>query len=241
MRNKFFAVLVLGSLSFSFTALADDVKTARSNDVVEKYVLKSNGVFSRVLSGARGKDLSCAVTSNVSDFKISQHPNDAATAYFIKSGDLHFVKNSKKGARKGNCPPADTGALMGNVKQDGGKYQYGVIPSTKSEYVNWALDGTGTFHAWKNSGLPMKIQNVSDVSTVECFGQSGKAFSKKILLLEKRDGNILAMEDDGDVKSQNIKTSIKHFRVVKDVCKDVGGSGGSSTAQRRGGRGNRGL
>lgn len=231
-KSRNFSIALTGfaaTLAFASSALAADnivKKSARQNDVAASYSLnKTSTKFTRAIEKSDGT-VSCTVTTGVEDFKISQHPNDVATVYFVKDGGLHYLADTKKngGYYSGNCPPADSKRLITSLKYSGGKAEYGVIPSTNTEYVNWGLRSDGTFLAWKNSGQPLSVYNISDIASNTCYDQEGKSYSRKILFLQKHDGRVLAMENDGSMTDQGVHKSIQSFKNSRNVCEDKGDS-----------------
>jgi hypothetical protein len=238
-RNRFVPIVILATLFTTSTAQAQEKKKARSNDTVSEYSLTYTGTLNRHMEryGARPdnnpyNDVICAVTTRVSDFKISQHPNDAALAYFIKDGELHYVKSS--GRTQGtNCPPAETKLIARPVSMSEGKYVYGVISNTQTQYVNYVLTTDREFAAWKNTGQPLEVRNVVEVKQNSCYGASGQLdFKRKILFLRKADGTILAMEEDGKTTDQGRYSSIAAFKndSGKNVCKAQRNRGGARFA-----------
>lgn len=195
LRSLVLASLSIFAASDAFAAIKE-WKYARANDIASKYELETDGDFYRIVDGKR-----CQITNNVQDFKISSHPNDAAVAYYIQSGDLYYLKNSDSTSR--NCPRADRDRLMEDVKKIDGEYKYSVVPNTKTVIVNMALSRSGTFSAWPNSGRPVLTAGngifrhraiVDYTVNNQNFGVAGKPFSSYVAFALDNAGCILKVK-----------------------------------------------
>ena len=229
MNRNMFRFVSLGILAVTAMAgqvgFADDLKEARANDEVSKYGLSDSGEFYRIMRGGT-KDIKCAVTGGVEDFKISGHPEDAALVYFVKKNssggaDLYYSQKNGIAASGNNCPKADAKLLMKDVAKVHGKYSYGVISKEDTNLVNYALDGNKTFTAWPRSsqfGAPVQVGGIEAVTQNGCYGEKGKPFSKKIAFLQKDDGTVLTLESDGKIVAQGKFSDIKEFKKAKNVC-----------------------
>lgn len=211
--NKLLSLSVLAITAITFAAPAfAEPKKARDNDLVDSYELLDNSKLVRRIG-----NLSCDVTSGVTSFKVSQHPNDAAMIYFMKDGDLHYLKNPAGAVRKkGECPKAEKALLLANVKD------YTVVPTQKTEIVNMALTHEGRLVAWPNTGRPLvDVNGIKELKMNPCNDQAGFSFKKYVAFAESRDGRILKIE--GDKPSDSAFTpesfdSIGDFKEKQNVC-----------------------
>lgn len=173
--------LTLVALFASVAALADETKQARSNDYAISYTLTDSGRLYRTMPNGN----QCDITTNVSDFKVSQHPKDAAVIYFKKEGNLYYLKNlSWKQASK-PCPGAEKAVLMSDVKK------YNVISNTNTDLVNTALSYGGRFAAWPNSGSPVSFDGISAYSLNNCYGKKDRSFNTYMVFLLTNGGKIV--------------------------------------------------
>jgi len=183
LSKKLGAVLcALIALSLSTSAFAAERKQARANDVASEYVLENNGDLFRII---RGTDIKCQVTTRVSDFKISQHPNDVAMIYFKRDGDLYLLRN---GDRRGQCPIANKSVLVTGVRK------YSVVSTTDTTIVNVALSNSGELAAWDNTNVRVSKSNVSDYKMYQYYGVSGKPFSTYVLFAINYGGSVLKVK-----------------------------------------------
>lgn len=144
--------------------------SVRANESVDQYLLTRSGNLYATLK--RGGAL-CQITSGVDDFKISQHPKDAAVIYFTKGNDLYVLHKQNVGY-DGDCPKTSKKVIMENVKE------YKVATNTHTTIVNAALSYNGKFVAWDNTSAVYTDFGVSDFQMNECFGTKGKSFNSYV-------------------------------------------------------------
>lgn len=220
-----FSVLALSFLSMSAFAEPSVVsacsngknwqcKNARSSDgAVDQYMLdKATGNFYRYFKNGR----TCQITSNVKDFKISQHPNDVAVVYYESNNDLYIVRN--QGTQSGDCPPVSKKVLMANVKE------WKMVSNTNTTIVNAASDVNGNFIAWDNTHSVYSDIRIVDFQMNQCFGASGKSFSSYVLFTLDSQGNVNKVKVSGGFFTAD-KTTVQHGNWTKlsDWKKDQGG------------------
>lgn len=162
-------------------------KEARRNDLANQYMLDDAGNFYRYFSD--GKQL-CQITNDVKDFKISQHPNDAAVAYYESKNSL-WVINNQDTTRNGNCPKVAKKVIMQNVKE------WKVMSNTNTTIVNAAVDESGNFNAWDNIRVVYSQKNVIDFQMNSCFNVSGKSFSSYALFTLDSYGDVNKIKVNG--------------------------------------------
>jgi hypothetical protein len=165
-------------------------KTARRNDPADQYMLDKNGNFYRYFKSS--KQL-CQVTSNVSDFKISQHPTDSAAVYYTTNENELFVVHSQ--GVSGNCPPVSKKSIMTDVKE------YKVVSNTHSTIVNAALTNGGHFVAWGDVDALISQNDVVDFEMNNCFGSEGKSFNSYVLF---------TLDTNGDVRKVKVGESFSY-------------------------------
>ena len=194
-----------------------DCKEARKNDIADRYMLDSKKNLYRRING-----LDCAVTSNVQDFKISQHPNDVAVLYFKKAGDLYMVNKDKEYRPNGQCPSAkgNTKVLMQNVAK------YTVTSNINTTIVNAAVDHNGYFVAWDDQKPVYKDTGVEEFQMNSCFGTKDKSFNSYVLFTRHhRDVTKVKVSESGKyIKDSSAEApesydSIKAFSQKNKVCK----------------------
>lgn len=199
-------------------------KKARSNDLVDRYQLNQDGTLDRVMDNGRR----CTVTTNVVDFKISEHPSDAAMIYFVKTdGTLYYLKNADA-RRDGNCPAANTAALLSDLKKEGSKYRYNVVSNTNTTIVNVALTkgwflSAGTFLAWPNTGSPVvRETDITDYSMNECYGADGKSYKTYVAFIMNSLGQVKKIKgekpEDSKWDLDHRYDSIQDFKKSNHVC-----------------------
>ena len=194
-----------------------ECKEARRSDVATRYMLGHNGTLYRKINSA-----TCAVTSNVEDFKISQHPKDVAAIYFKKDGHLYLLNVDKERRATGNCPSAEgnTKRLMDNVEK------YTVTSSTKSTIVNAALGTNGEFKAWDNNVVVYSDSNVAEFQMNHCFGAAGKSFSSYVLFTRAHDKSVTKVKvtqgrhiKDESRDDNSRFSDLNDFKKKNNVCK----------------------
>lgn len=220
MKKSLSLFIVLAA--FAQIASADQTKKARANDLVDSYTLTNDGrLFRTMSSGAK-----CDVTTGVEDFKISQHPNDAAMIYYIKDRALYYLKNIKGAERGKSCPSANKQKLISDVKRQDGKFQYHVVSNTNTDLVNTALSSSGKFYAWPNSGSPVTFSGVESYKLNACYGAQGKSFNTYMVFLRKNNGSIAKVKGNANNKGLiEVKTddsqfygSVSEFTSRNNVC-----------------------
>ncbi len=212
-RQLFMMTVVMMS-SFAFAA---ETKHARSNDLAETYTLSDDGTLSRAI---RNSNLKCTITTNVDEFKVSMHKNDAAMIYFVKNDkSLWYLKNS--GSSTSQCPPAEKQRLMQNVKK------YTVTSNTDTEVVNVALDTSGNLYAWGNSGPAIYSDTgVAEFQMNQCYGASGKSFNSFVMFTRDAYGIVTKVKvEQGRYFINNDSRddarrfpSITDFKKERNVC-----------------------
>ena len=193
-----------------------ECKEARKNDTADRYMLGHDGTLYR-----RINQVTCAVTSGVQSFKISQHPKDVAVIYYKKNNDLYLVNKDKEVRGRGQCPSAEgnTKRLMKNVRK------YTVTSNVDTTIVNAALDENGLFSAWDNVNVVYKDSSVEDFQMNECFGVKGKSFNSYVLFTLDRFDHISKvkvtkekyLKDESKVTTEKF-TSISKFKDKFNVC-----------------------
>lgn len=198
----------------SFSALAIDEKSARSNDVATKYILEDDGDFFRLVKGKK-----CQITSDVDSFKISAHKNDVAMLYFKKNGDLHILRNNKSEVGK-DCPKADVKVLVRGIK----KYTVVSNASSDTEIVNLTLDQTGKLLGWDNTKAVISATNIRTYQNNECFGAKNKSFKSYAAFAISHGGRIVKIKGNEIDKKvdQNRYSDIQDFIRHNNVCEKQG-------------------
>ncbi len=198
-------------------ANVSEKKSARRNDVADEYELTTNGDFFRYVGSNK-----CQITNNVADFKISQHPNDAAMVYFLKkkSGnqDLYVLHNSTGGSSQ--CPKASTKMIMEDIKK------YTVTSNTNTTIVNAALSHSGRFAAWDNSAVVYSDNGVTDYQMNQCFGVAGRSFKTYVLFTQDRSRAVTKVKVDeagrgivdGSKSTSETYANITEFNRSQNVC-----------------------
>lgn len=198
-------------------ALAGDwkeCKNARRNDYASQYLLDRAGNFYRLVNNRK-----CQVTANVVDFKISQHPSDAAVVYYKTTKNELFVVHNQS-TQLGDCPPVSKKSIMTAVKE------FSVVPSQKTTIVNAALSTGGQFTAWDSVNSVYRDFNITDYQMNQCYGVSGKSFSSVVLFTIDRSGavtkvrmqsNGLYIKDSSNTTSRSY-ASLQDFKQTERVC-----------------------
>lgn len=200
-KSLFATALVLALSAASGAQAKDIVKKARANDVADTYVLTDEGTLYRTVNGRR-----CDVTTNVDNFKISQHPNDRAMVYFKKNGDLYVLGRS---APSYSCPKANTKVLMENVKK------YSVTSNTQTTIVNAALSKSGKFVAWDNVAPVLTVSGADDYQMNQNFGAEGKPFSSYVAFVHSdRGGSVMKVK--GITPSASKWDSSRYYSSIRD-------------------------
>lgn len=188
-------------------------KQARSNDIASEYQLKDNGDLFRLVAG-----LKCQITTSVEDFKVSQHPKDAAMIYYVKGGNLYVLHNAKL---TGDCPKASKKMIMANLAKKHGDYRYNVVPSVDTTIVNVALSQTGHFYAWDNTATVLSQHNVADYSLHGQFGVKGAAFSSYALFAISELGFVLKVKglspEDSKWDYSDRYSDLKEFKTKNHI------------------------
>lgn len=191
--------------------------TVRADETVEQYLLTKNGNLFALLK--RGGAL-CQVTSDVDNFKISQHPKDAAVLYFDRNDDL-YVLNKEKVNFWGDCPKTSKKVIMENVKE------YKIATNTKTTIVNAALNKFGKFVAWDNTSPVYTAYGVADFQMNNCFGKKGSSFNSYVLFTQDFAGFITKVKGKADwgvfeyIADSTTKgrfDSITAFKDKENVC-----------------------
>lgn len=184
----FVSALALVLLATASPALAGNAKEkkARRGDVASSYTLDAKGNLFRTVAGHR-----CQVTNKVVDFKVSQHPQDLAVIYFVRTedrrADLYVLHNAET---TGQCPKAEKVRILRNVAKEGQRYRYNVVPSTRSAIVSMGLDARGNFRAWSRSDTVVNLQGIRDYRLHDAFGKKGAPFKSFVGFAIDRRGRI---------------------------------------------------
>lgn len=192
--------------------------SSRRGSDIKAFVLTHSGDFYAYYADI---NQNCQITNGVKDFKASQHPNDAAAAYYITyDNTLYYAKPTRSGR---NCPSKNVGRLAYNVKS------WPVVSNTNTTIVNIALTQGGQLTAWPNSGSPVYTDSgVEEVSMNDCYGVQGKSFNSYVMFTLDRAGNVTKVKgQDGryfrDDKTDNNNyrgfRSISEFKAKNNVCK----------------------
>lgn len=188
-------------------------------EIADSYTLMPSGDFFRDVNGIK-----CQITAKVDDFKVSQHPKDAALVYFIKGGDLWVVKPSPEPAF-GNCPQTAAKVIMSSVARSGSNYDYWVTSDIHTTVVNSARDVSGMFRAWDNEyPVYSSGSRVVDVDMNQCFGVDGKSFNTYVAFLLTRSNTVIKVKgdpSDRDFSNEDFGaySSLNQFRSKNAVCK----------------------
>jgi hypothetical protein len=189
-----------------------ECKNARTSDPADQYLLENDGDLFRAI----GNQL-CQITSGVTEFKISQHRDDAAVLYYLKDNDLYVVH--PQATTGGNCPPVSKKKIMDDVDK------YSVVSNTNSTIVNVALNKSGRLVAWDNTHPVYEDTGVSEYLMNQCFGTRGKSFSSYVLFSIDRSGVVtkVKVEDGASRYNQSRDTnanyrSIQDFKERENVC-----------------------
>jgi hypothetical protein len=145
--------------------------SVRKSETVKQYLLTKSGDLYATLK--RGNAL-CQITSDVDDFKVSQHPNDAAMIYYTRDNDL-YVLNKQAVNADGDCPKTKKHVIMANV------VEHKIATNTDTTIVNAALDKFGKLVAWDNKKAVYTDYGVSDFQMNSCYGVKGKSFSSYVM------------------------------------------------------------
>lgn len=187
-------------------------KQARTSDPADQYLLDKKGNLFRVL----GKN-TCQITNNVSDFKISQHKDDAAVIYYIQDNDLYVVHPQTSNG--GNCPPVSKKKILDDIEK------YTVVSNTNSTIVNVALTRSGKLVAWDNTKVVYEDSGVADYLMNECFGREGKSFSSFVFFSFDSSGYVTKVKVDAGYsrynqskETNNRYVSIQDFKGRENVC-----------------------
>jgi hypothetical protein len=211
-KSLFATALVLALGAASGAEAKDIVKKARANDVADTYVLTDSGTLYRTVNGRR-----CDVTTNVANFKISQHPNDLAMVYFKKNGDLYVLGRSFP--TYNGCPKANTKILLESVKK------YSVTSNTKTTVVNVALSESGKFVAYDNFAPVLTVSGADDYQMNQNFGAEGKAFSSYVTFVHTARGGYIMKVKGNSPEASKWDTS-RYFSSIRDF-KEANGLAGA--------------
>lgn len=187
-------------------------KNARRNDSADQYILDSAGNLYRYFANAQQKK--CQITNNVSDFKISQHPNDSAVIYFERQGDLWVVHPQ---GTSGNCPPVSKKVIMAGVKE------WKMVSNTNTTIVNAALSNNGQLLAWDNVNVVYQENGIRDFQMNTCFGTAGRSFSSYAIFAQDHNRDIVKVKGQGgryvrDAVEQGNFSSITEWKQSRNVC-----------------------
>jgi hypothetical protein len=186
-QSALVAVLFLVVAAPSFAK--DVTKQARSNDVASEYLLKDNGDLFRVIRGRK-----CQVTTNVVDFKVSQHPNDVAMIYYVRDENTPNLYVLHETDRFGDCPKTSKKLILADLMKKSGDYKFSVVSNTNTTIVNVALSRRGDFIAWDNTNSVLSAENVEDYTMHQKFGVSGAPFSSYVLFAINHRGQVLKVK-----------------------------------------------
>lgn len=192
-------------------------KMARQNDAAQEYMLGHDGTFRRRINGVE-----CAITSKVQDFKISQHPTDAAVVYYRKNNNLYMINQDREFRQAGNCPSVqgNTKLLMSNVKK------YSVTSDLRTTIVNAALSNDGQLVAWDYRIPVYRDYGVSDYNMNNCYNVKGKSFSSVVLFSIDYSGKVSKVRNAkglyqkiGEANSTHESyRDINDFKISQNVC-----------------------
>ena len=206
--------------SASTAQAADTVKQARSNDVASQYVLEDDGDFFRKVG-----DHTCQITTNVDEFKISRHPNDAAMVYFVKGGDLWVLHNADIPGH-GQCPAASKNMIMEDIAKVSSKMRYTLVNTIKTTIVNAAMSTQfgGFFVAWDNTKPVFQAADVKDYLMNTCYGTKGKVYNTYVAFVLTDDNKIIKVKgkspENSIVDNNRTYESVQEFKAVNKVCTD---------------------
>lgn len=200
------SLLVVLSL-MSVSVFAREVKRARANDVASEYILENDGDFYRLVDGQR-----CQITDRVESFKVSEHPHDAAVAYFVRGGDLYVLHNA---VDTGRCPRTSRRMILADIAK------YNVVSNTHTVIVNTALTRGGRFVAWDNLQEVFTSTGVTDYLMNTCFGSNGRSYSSYVAFLLNDRGEVLKLKGVEVASSKYDRerfSSIQAFKQRNAVC-----------------------
>ena len=187
--RRAFAAIALSLVLLPAVGRADTVKRARSTDIATEYRLEGTDLY-RMVDGQK-----CQVTTDVIEFKVSQHPDDAAVIYYLRrergAANLYSLENTDGG---GQCPKAKKHRILDDIARSGGRYKYSVVPSAKAEIVAVALSRQGTLVAWDEQTAVVEEQGVEDYRLHDRFGKAGAPFRRYVAFAIDSAGFVLKLD-----------------------------------------------
>lgn len=197
-----------------------ECKLARKSDKgASKYLLTEAGQLSRITDD---NGVKCALDQDVIDFKVSQHPNDAAVLYYVKkssSGEKLMIVNNTDGDAGGQCVKAVKKELMDGVKE------YSVVSNQHTTIVNANLGKNGLFQAWDDQRVVYQDNGIVDYQMNPCFGAEGKAFSSYAIFTIDTSGIVTKVKGLAggslikDASDSSRFNTLKEFTQARGVCK----------------------
>jgi hypothetical protein len=217
MKTKLLILLsAIATAAVMGTAFAE-TKQARDGDIASSYTLNKDGSFFRTtLAGTK-----CEVTNNITDFKVSQHPNDLAMAYFVKDGDLYVLNNVKAvqdfvKIAFGECPKTTKKLIVSSVDK------YTVVSNQNTTVVNLTLATNGEFKAWDNNKAILTLSHINEYVNNECYGSKKASFSSYVAFAIDKNGfvyKIKGEKTESSKVSEKSYDSLKEFKKTENVCK----------------------
>src|SRR5262249_34848112 len=154
----------------------------------------------------------CQITNKVTDFKIAQHPADAAALYFVKDGDLKILFPPTSAS--GGCPKAEAMTVTPNVSR------FTVVTDPRSPWFVMTLDGAGQFQAVGHDGA-LSVPGAQDFVMNACHGQSDRKFSSYSAFVLDRDGLVTRVKGREATEKTDFARSygsLEEFRNANGVC-----------------------
>jgi len=223
---KLFTLLILSSLLSVNTFAANcgaiaprgsvwkECKMARANSGVDEYLLATDGLLFAKINKLGGR--LCQVTNGVTDVKISLHPMDAASAYFVRMGDLYVSNPVRVGYE---CPAMSHKVIMRNVKK------YSVVSNPRTTIVNTALSTSGEFTAWDNVRPVYQEFSIADYSMNLNYGEKingrGVPYSSYVAFTIDNFGFVTKIKGEGAALIKS-KDANRRFSSIAEFKNSIG-------------------
>ena len=205
MRNVLVAVVLMVP---ALAGAAKVTRKARPGDAASEYTLTERGDLFRQVGKLR-----CQITSGVTEFKVAQHPADAAAIYFVKNGDLKILL-PPVGA-PGHCPKAETVTVASRIAR------FTLIGDARSPAFVMTLDADGQFQAVGADGAVASVPAARDFAMNACHGQPDKKFSSYSAFVLDRDGLVTRLKGREAAEKTDFSrayASLDDFRTSNQVC-----------------------
>lgn len=190
-------------------------KTARKGDVASTYTLRPDGSLFRQI----GKH-TCQVSTEVYDFKVAQHPDDATAVYVVKKGGLFALVPSPADRAARSCPSAKLDPLVSGVERVRDQWMYKVVDRKDTPISLVAQDTDGKVTAWDAKGVAVTVTGAKDMKMNSCFG-STKSFSSFVAFVIDKDGKVAKIGGKDPRTSKHDPQRYENldaFMAVNKVC-----------------------